>query len=169
MSGLTDDQLAEVRNRKIGFVFQTFNLLARTTALENVEVPLFYRGDGKPRDKGVRALEHVGLADRMTHMPNQLSGGQRQRVAIARALVTDPSILLADEPTGNLDTATSVEILELFEKLHREGVTIIIVTHEPDIAAHCEREIQLRDGKIIYDGPTRKAVAAEEERMRDGG
>lgn len=154
VSKLDDNQLAEVRNRKIGFVFQTFNLLARTTALENIEVPLFYRGESgaKARGKAVVALERVGLADRMKHFPNQLSGGQRQRVAVARALVTDPAILLADEPTGNLDTTTGEEIIRLFTELNEQGVTIIIVTHEPEIASVCGRQIVLRDGKIIHDG-----------------
>ncbi len=151
VSKLNDNQLADVRNRKIGFVFQTFNLLSRTTSLENVEVPLFYRGDREARRKAMAALERVGLADRMGHMPNQLSGGQRQRVAIARALVINPSIVLADEPTGNLDSATGVEIMGLFEELHKQGSTIIIVTHEPDIAAYCPRHIAIRDGKILHD------------------
>ena len=151
VSHLNDDQLAEVRNRKIGFVFQTFNLLGRTTALENVEVPLFYRGESgaKAKMKAMEALDRVGLADRVKHLPNQLSGGQRQRVAVARALVTHPAIVLADEPTGNLDTATSLDIMKLFLDLNDQGVTIIIVTHEHDIAAYCGCEIHLRDGKII--------------------
>ena len=148
---LSDDELAHVRNRKIGFVFQQFNLLPRATALENIEVPLFYRGDPDPRPKAERALERVGLGHRMDHFPNQLSGGQRQRVAIARALVTEPAIVLADEPTGNLDSATSVEIMTFFRELNTQGVTLIIVTHEPDIAAWCGRSISLRDGKIVSD------------------
>lgn len=153
VSRLTDNQLAEVRNRKIGFIFQTFNLLTRTSALENVEVPLFYRGEagGRARKKAKAALDRVGLGDRLTHHPAQLSGGQRQRVAIARALVTDPAIVLADEPTGNLDSATSVEIMKLLTDLNEQGVTIIIVTHEHDIAAYCGREIHLKDGKILRD------------------
>lgn len=153
VSGLTDDQLASIRNREIGFVFQTFNLLPRSTSLENVELPLVYAGIGKRerRERAAEALSHVGLGDRMDHRPNQLSGGQRQRVAVARALVTRPSILLADEPTGNLDSRTSEEIMALFERLHTEGQTIIIVTHEPDIAAHAERVITLRDGIIASD------------------
>ena len=154
VSKLNDNQLADVRNRKIGFVFQTFNLLARTTALENVEVPLFYRGDPNARERAVAALERVDLGDRMKHFPNQLSGGQRQRVAIARALVTDPAIILADEPTGNLDTATTKDIMVLFTELHQQGVTLIIVTHEAEIADHCMRQIHLRDGKVIHDAPT---------------
>ena len=147
----SDDDLAHVRNHKIGFVFQQFNLLPRATAVENIEVPLFYRGDPNPRPKSVEALERVGLGHRLDHYPNQLSGGQRQRVAIARALVTNPSIVLADEPTGNLDSATSVEIMKFFQELNRQGVTLIIVTHEPDIAEWCQRSISLRDGKIVSD------------------
>lgn len=160
VSKLNDNQLAEVRNRKIGFVFQTFNLLARTTALENVEVPLFYRGERNASKLAKEALERVGLGSRMGHMPNQLSGGQRQRVAIARALVTTPAILLADEPTGNLDTATGVEIMQLFKDLHASGATIIIVTHEPDIAAYCPRQIAVRDGKILSDNGANIPAAA---------
>lgn len=154
VSRLNDNELARVRNRKIGFVFQTFNLLARTTALENVEVPLFYRGDSgvKARIKATEALGRVGLESRLTHFPNQLSGGQRQRVAIARALVTDPAIILADEPTGNLDSATGRDIMKLFTDLNEQGVTIIIVTHEPDIAKYCPRQIMIRDGKVVHDG-----------------
>jgi len=152
---LNDDQLAEIRNREIGFVFQTFNLLARTTALQNVELPLIYAGvsraDRRKRARG--ALESVGLADRMEHMPNQLSGGQRQRVAVARALVTSPSIILADEPTGNLDSKTGEELMALFEDLHRRGNTIILVTHEEDVARRAQRAFRLMDGKVIYDGP----------------
>jgi putative ABC transport system ATP-binding protein len=150
---LSDEQLARIRNREIGFVFQTFNLLARTTALRNVELPLVYRGiPRKERLERARAtLERVGLGSRVDHQPNELSGGQRQRVAIARALVTDPSIVLADEPTGNLDSATSVEIMELFDDLHRQGNTMILVTHEPDIAAHANRRVVLRDGEVVSD------------------
>ncbi|MBR9975116.1 MAG: ABC transporter ATP-binding protein [Bacteroidetes bacterium] len=152
---LDDNQLAELRNRKIGFVFQTFNLLPRSTALHNVELPLIYAGvpSHDRRALAEQALVSVGLGDRMTHRPNELSGGQRQRVAVARALVNDPSIILADEPTGNLDSKTGIEIMQLFSDLHQQGNTIIIVTHEEDIAAHSHRIIRLFDGKVASDVP----------------
>jgi putative ABC transport system ATP-binding protein len=146
---MRDDQLAAVRNKKIGFVFQTFNLLARTSALENVTLPLLYSNVNHRADRAKAALEAVGLADRMHHRPNELSGGQQQRVAIARALVTEPSILLADEPTGNLDSKTGKEIVQLFAELHRtRGITVIFVTHDPAIAANAQRVIHIRDGMI---------------------
>ncbi|MGH8003934.1 MAG: ABC transporter ATP-binding protein [Limisphaerales bacterium] len=153
VSQLTDDELAFIRNKEIGFVFQTFNLLARATALHNVELPLIYNGTpaGERKKKAQQAMAAVDLTDRAHHKPNELSGGQRQRVAIARALVNSPSILLADEPTGNLDSATGAEIMQLFGRLHKQGNTIILVTHEHDIAAYAERSVHLRDGKIEKD------------------
>ena len=153
VSNMTDAELADVRNRMIGFVFQTFNLLPRLSSLENVALPLIYAGVSKKKrlERAHHVLEQVGLGDRYEHNPNELSGGQRQRVAIARALVNEPAIILADEPTGNLDTKTSVEIMSIFEKLHDNGNTIIIVTHEPDIAEHAHRIIRLRDGEVESD------------------
>ncbi len=153
VSTMSDSELAEVRNKQIGFVFQTFNLLPRLTALENVALPLVYAGMPKEErlQKARAALEAVGLGDRMHHKPNELSGGQRQRVAIARALVNDPAIILADEPTGNLDSKTSYEIMALFDQIHRAGNTIVLVTHEPDIAQHAHRIVRLRDGLVESD------------------
>lgn len=155
VAGMSDNQLADIRNRRIGFVFQSFNLLPRATTLRNVELPLIYAGMGKKeREKRAReALDRVSLGDRVDHRPNELSGGQRQRVAIARALVTRPSIILADEPTGNLDSRTGIEIMALFDELHRQGNTIILVTHEEDIARHAHRFVRLRDGLIESDEP----------------
>jgi len=162
VSRMPDDALARVRNREIGFVFQTFNLLPRASALQNVELPLVYAGVGarERRERSRAALTRVGLGDRMGHRPNELSGGQRQRVAIARALVNDPAILLADEPTGNLDSTTSEEIMRVFESLHAQGQTIIMVTHEPDIAAHAARVIVLRDGRVASDTSSQRNAAA---------
>ena len=156
VSDLSDDELARIRNKEIGFVFQTFNLLPRADALHNVELPLIYAGISARdrRDRAAGSLQQVGLGDRMDHRPNELSGGQRQRVAIARALVNEPSILLADEPTGNLDSATGNEIMGLFQELHDSGQTIVLVTHEHDIAAHARRQIHLLDGKIARDEST---------------
>jgi putative ABC transport system ATP-binding protein len=158
VSEMNDNDLAKIRNKEIGFVFQTFNLLPRSDALHNVELPLIYAGvsSGERKRRAKETLEHVQLGDRAHHKPNELSGGQRQRVAVARALVTRPSIILADEPTGNLDSKTGEEIMALFEELHRQGNTIILVTHEADIAEHAHREIRLRDGKIETDGPVKK-------------
>lgn len=166
MHGLSGNALADIRNRKIGFVFQGFNLLARTSAVENVELPLIY---GRVpavlrREKALAALELVGLADRAGHTSNRMSGGQQQRVAIARALVNEPAIILADEPTGNLDSLTSVEIMAIFQKLNREGSTIIMVTHEPEIAAFAKRNVVFRDGRIISDTPV--ALQADAGQVR---
>ena len=161
VSQMSDDELAGIRNKEIGFVFQTFNLLPRTTALDNVALPMVYAGYKKPQrnERATEVLTQVGLADRMDHKPNQLSGGQRQRVAVARALVNHPSIILADEPTGNLDSKTSVEIMNLFDDIHANGNTVILVTHEEDIAAHAHRVIRLRDGIVESDNvnPNKKA------------
>lgn len=153
VSRMTDNQLAEVRNKKIGFVFQTFNLLPRSSALDNVTLPLIYAGMGSSdrKKRGEAVLKQVGLGDRMTHQPNELSGGQRQRVAVARALVNNPALILADEPTGNLDSKTSIEIMGLFQEIHQKGNTIVLVTHEEEIARHAHRIIRLRDGLVETD------------------
>lgn len=168
VSVMEDGELASIRNREIGFVFQTFNLLPRLSTLDNVALPLVYAGMSKSEriDRAASVLESVGLGDRMTHKPNELSGGQRQRVAIARALVNNPAIILADEPTGNLDTKTSIEIMEIFEKLQNEGNTIIVVTHEPDIAEHCHRIVRLRDGLIETDTKNENIILASDPTHR---
>lgn len=168
VSTMTDNELAEVRNKEIGFVFQTFNLLPRLSALENVALPLVYGGMSKSArlEKAGDVLASVGLGDRLDHKPNELSGGQRQRVAIARALVNDPSIILADEPTGNLDTKTSIEIMSIFEKIHKAGNTIILVTHEPDIAEHSHRIVRLRDGLVESDRRNENVVSADDPKHR---
>ena len=169
VSGMSDNELADIRNQEVGFIFQTFQLLPRETALGNVELPLIYRGlrAKDRRERARKALDEVGLSNRTHHKPNELSGGQRQRVAIARALVTEPSLLLADEPTGNLDSATGQEIIQLFEELHRAGHTICLVTHEPTLAARCPRAIRLSDGLIVTDGPGREvALDGRAERAR---
>jgi putative ABC transport system ATP-binding protein len=159
----TSDEFAEIRNAKIGFVFQGFNLLSRTTALENVELPLFYSRSASDQGRAKRALKEVGLGNRMGHMPSQLSGGQQQRVAIARAMVTDPSFILADEPTGNLDTEMTLEIMSLFQDLNDGGKTIILVTHEPEVAAYTKRIVTMRDGQLVSD----VAVAARRRAQDD--
>jgi putative ABC transport system ATP-binding protein len=166
VSVLDDNELAQIRNKEIGFIFQTFNLLPKSTALDNVILPLIYAGLGKAEreQKALKTLEDVGLANRVKHKPNELSGGQRQRVAVARALVNNPAIILADEPTGNLDSKTSVEIMGLFEEIHKKGNTIIVVTHEEDIARHAHRIIRLRDG-IIESDEINKNIAQVSERV----
>ena len=165
-SKLSKNEYADIRNQKIGFVFQGFNLLARTTALENVELPLMYDRMQKvkdPQKRSIEALERVGLADRMHHIPSQLSGGQQQRVALARALVNSPALILADEPTGNLDSKTSVEVFQLFQQLNDEGITVVMVTHERDFASFAKRIVEMRDGKVIRDYPIKDRLNAEEE------
>ena len=170
VSSMSDDALAQVRNEEIGFIFQTFQLLPRETALANVELPLVYRGmrAGERRRRAEAALEKVQLSHRMHHRPNELSGGQRQRVAIARALASEPSLLLADEPTGNLDSQTGEEIVRLFQELHAAGHTLCLVTHEPTLAARCPRAIRLTDGKIVADGPGRAVAFEAGDPMRTG-
>jgi putative ABC transport system ATP-binding protein len=164
VDGLTRNDLAQLRNEKLGFVFQGFNLLSRTSALDNVELPLLYDHSGRKRDTkalAAEALQRVGLGDRMDHHPSELSGGQQQRVAIARALVTQPALLLADEPTGNLDSRTSVEVMALFQELNDQGITILLVTHEHDISRYARREVEVRDGRIIRDEPVRDRHVAK--------
>jgi putative ABC transport system ATP-binding protein len=163
VSRLTDNRLADIRNQKFGFVFQSFNLLPRTTALQQVELPMLYAGKPNRKQRAEWALERVGLADRMDHKPNQLSGGQQQRVAIARALVNDPVVIMADEPTGALDTRTSVEIMDIFQELNREGKTVVMVTHEMDIAEHATRIIRFKDGDVIEDTPVKERRIAQIE------
>jgi putative ABC transport system ATP-binding protein len=164
VSTMSDDELAEIRNKEIGFVFQTFNLLPRLSALENVALPLVYAGRRKSDrlERAEEVLTEVGLGDRVGHKPNELSGGQRQRVALARALVNDPSIILADEPTGNLDTKTSIEIMGIFERIQAKGNTVILVTHEPDIAEHCHRIVRLLDGSVDYDRVNENVVTVDD-------
>jgi putative ABC transport system ATP-binding protein len=174
VESMSRPKLADLRNAKLGFVFQGFNLLARTSAIENVELPLLYRRGAAPRDarsKAIAALERVGLGKRLDHHPSMLSGGQQQRVAIARALVTEPTLLLADEPTGNLDSRTSIEVMALFQELNDQGITILIVTHEPDIAQYARRIVEMRDGHILHDHPVtgRRNAAADLITLDDSG
>ena len=182
VDGLNRNQLADLRNEKLGFVFQGFNLLARTSALDNVELPLLYDRAGRwknTKELAAEALRRVGLGDRLDHQPSELSGGQQQRVAIARALVTEPTLLLADEPTGNLDSHMTVEIMSLFQELNEQGITIVLVTHEPDVAQYCKRVVEVRDGRIKHDHPVedrhnaaadlRELLATEPEEEEDPG
>jgi len=166
VSRMSDNQLAEIRNEKIGFVFQQFNLLPRTSALRQVELPMLYSGMPNRKERAMQALEAVGLADRHHHLPSELSGGQQQRVAIARALVNDPAVLMADEPTGALDTRTGEEIMAIFQRLYREGKTVVLVTHEQDIANHCNRIIRFKDGRVLSDERIREPLDALEELKR---
>ena len=163
VDGLSDAALARIRNRRVGFVFQSFNLLPRETALENVTLPLLYAGVRNLKQRGIAALQAVGLADRMHHYPGQLSGGEQQRVAIARALVKEPDVILADEPTGNLDSATTEQVLELFHRLHRDNITIVMITHDREVARHAERIVYLRDGCIVGEEAGTRAVALPQE------
>lgn len=168
VNALSKNEYADIRNQKIGFVFQGFNLLSRTSALENVELPLFYDRTGRtnnPKKAAVEALERVGLANRMDHEPNQLSGGQQQRVAIARALVNQPAIILADEPTGNLDSRTSIDVMSVFQELNEQGITIIVVTHDSDIALYAKRIVELRDGRVKRDGLVKNRRSAKQDEL----
>jgi putative ABC transport system ATP-binding protein len=173
VDGLGKNELAKIRNEKLGFVFQGFNLLARTSAVKNVELPLLYDRSGRTRDTralAVAALHRVGLGERLDHLPNELSGGQQQRVAIARALVSEPALVLADEPTGNLDSHTTVEVMALFQQLNEQGITMVVVTHEPDVAVYATRIVQMRDGQILHDDPvTNRHSAARDLEVRAKG
>jgi putative ABC transport system ATP-binding protein len=169
VDGLGKNELAAIRNQKIGFVFQGFNLLPRTTALENVELPMLYDRSGRKRDTralAIAALERVGLGERIDHQPSELSGGQQQRVAIARALVTEPALVLADEPTGNLDSRTTIEVMALFQELNEQGITVVVVTHEPEVAVYAKRIVEVRDGRIRRDEPVKNRRAAADDLAR---